>query len=376
MGIYSANRVTRVSGGTMSPDMSYVGTIGLARCMYESALNDYAMDESMLMQDFKEVQAVREGTVLGAELDSIQEASVKGFFEKCKEMLTKLGQKIMGVFRTVYAKLSQWIVRNGKAYAAMHRKTVLSKDISGLTIKKYRKPNSGFNVDKYINRVKDDINTIDLENPKKKGGTPEEYGKELLNMYLSNKETAEYGKFLMDEAYAAEAELKGSSLSGGDLQKMLDNITTGSKPIKDLKKAERELMKKIKTAKSSIDKQEKKYNEDKSSKPDKSNPAAGIPYLRASVSALQTALNTITSAAIKVCRFGIRQDRSVIASIVAYSPNASKNEGANLYMLEAAEDAEDEFDEEMDSPEEVEVAEDMPEFEDIEASDDSDDDDE
>ena len=375
MGIYSANRVTRVSGGTMSPDMSYVGTIGLARCMYESALNDYAMDESMLMQDFKEVQAVREGTVMGTELRSIQEASIKGFFDKCKEMLTKLGQKIMGVFRTVYAKLSQWIVRNGKAYVAMHRKTVLSKDISKLKIKKYRMPKGSFNASTTTSTLKINIDKIDVENPTKHAGSPEEYGKSVLKNFLHDKDRGEYTKWLMDQAYEAEAEIDGSKIQGR-LQTILDNVSAGNKPIKELKKTEKDLIKKIKDAKSALDKLEKKINGNETKTSSDEAKLSGIPYVRAEVSALQTAVNTITSATIKVCRFGIRQDRSVIAQIVAYSPNAPKNEGANLYMLEAAEDAEDEFDEEMDSPEEVEVAEDMPEFEDIEASDDSDDDDE
>lgn len=353
----------------MTPDMSYVGTVGLARCMYESAVNEYALDESMLMQDFNEVRAVREGTVLESEMYAIQEASIKGFFEKAKEILTKLGQKIMGVFRTVYAKLTKWIVRNGKAYVALHRKTVLTKDISKLTIKKYRMPKS-FDVSAATNTIKLNIGNINIENPTKHAGTPDEYGKSLLKQYLANKDTSEYPKFLMDSAFEEEKDIEGSKISGR-LTKILDNVSTGSKPIKDLKKTEKDLIKKIKEAKQGLDKLEKKITGNDNKTDSDSKKLEGIPYVRAEVGALQTAVNTITSAAIKVCRYGIKQDRSVIAQIVAYSPKSE----SNIYMIEAAEDAEDEFDEEMDSPEETEVAEDMPEFEDIE-TDSSDDDDE
>ena len=83
-------------------------------------------------------------------------------------------------------------------------------------------------------------------------------------------------------------------------------------------------------------------------------------------------MNVATSATIRVLKFGIKQDRSVIAQIVAYTPKAENG----LLMREAAEDAADEVDEILDSPAEEDVADGMPEFEDVGTDDSGDDDDE
>lgn len=361
MGIYSANRLSSVNTGSIRPDMSYAGTAGMGRCMYESTMNDCALVESMLMQDFNEVKGIREGTIMTSEIGVMQENAVKDFFAKCKELLTKLGQKIAGVFRQVYAKLTRWFVRNGKTYVAMHRKTVLSKDISKLEIKDYRAPKKS-PADVLVNLFK--MTNINVEaKVEHRSYAPndvasvEDKVKEYLKM-----DPSDYPEYVLDQSFEKNKDIKGSDLNS-KLSSILDNVAQGRKPIKDLKKSEAEAMKTIKKAKKDLDAIEKKIDHENDKSQYRNDAVA---HVRACVNAIQRCVNLGTSSAIKAIKFGIKQDRSIIAAIVAYSP---KNE-SGILMREAVEDAADEVDEILDSPEETEVPDGVPDFEEVEVSDD------
>lgn len=368
MGIYSTNRLSSTRSSAMQPDMSYRGSSAIGRCMYESVLNDNALNESLLLSDFQEIRGIREGTIMKSELRSIQEASVEGFFKKAKELLKKLGEKIMGIFRTVYAKLTQWFVRYGKAYVAMHRKTVLTKNIKNLTIKKYRMPKSEFKLESLADKVDLGLKNLqdNIKSKRLTGSNKDEsdYKEEQLKFYLNTDKTSssEYEEYAMNLAFREEDDIDGNEFSTSLLTKILDTVAEGRKPIKDLKKAEGKIIKALKKAQSDVEKIakdiEKKKEDERND--DEKHTAKAVKYAKENISCLQTAINTITSASIKIVKFDIKQSRSVIAQIVAYSPTHENN----LYMLEAAEDAEDEFDEEMESPAEVEVADGYEDFDD------------
>ena len=385
MGIYSANRMSSVRTGSMRPDMSYAGTAGIGRFMYESTVNDCILGESLLMQDFNEVRAMREGTVLESEMRVMQENVVTDFFKKCKELLIKLGKKIAGIFRQVYAKLTQWFVRSGKMYVKMHRKTVLSKNIKDLEIKKYRMPKGDFKADAKIDEISKkfdkalaqikvskvgNLSRTDIGGKNSRTDTSIE-ADDYKNKLLGISSDEDYYDVLMDACYNDEDTVDGPTIKGR-LSKILDNVEKGSETIKNLKKLEKKFKDSIKKANSAIDSLERKFNklgDDKTV--DKELGAIYVQDCRTAVSAFQQAMNTATSASIRVVKFSIKQDRSVIAQIVAYSPKTE----SGLLMREAAEDAADEVDEILDSPAEEDVAEGMPEFEDVDTDDDSGDDD-
>lgn len=376
MGIYSANRMSSVRTGSMRPDMSYAGTAGIGRCMYESTVNDCILGESLLMQDFNEVRAMREGTVLESEMRVMQENVVTDFFKKCKELLIKLGKKIAGIFRQVYAKLTQWFVRSGKMYVKMHRKTVLSKNISNLEIKKYRKPKN-FETNYYVNKISSLFDKFSADAKKnydqdrKIGLKLDKDVDETVKLFLDNEEPSELYDNMMEKAYDDEDTISGSDIKG-QLTKILSNVENGSKTIKDLKKAEKSFKDSIKKAQNTVDKIEREAGKEKLEGKAKDVSDSIIARFRVCISAYQQAMNVATSATIRVLKFGIKQDRSVIAQIVAYTPKAE----SGLLMREAAEDAADEIDEVLDSPEEEEVADGMPEFDDVDTADSDDSDDE
>ena len=376
MGIYSANRMSSVRTGSMRPDMSYAGTAGIGRCMYESTVNDCILGESLLMQDFNEVRAMREGTVLESEMRVMQENVVTDFFKKCKELLIKLGKKIAGIFRQVYAKLTQWFVRSGKAYVKMHRKTVLSKNINNLEIKKYRKPKN-FDTNYYVNKVSTMFNGFkanakaNYDQDRAIGLKLDKNIDETVKLFLDNTEPSELYDTMMEKAYDDEETVSGSDIKG-QLTKILSNVETGSKTIRDLKKAEKNFKDSIKKAQNTVDKIEREAGKENLEGKDKEVSDSIIARFRVCISGYQQAMNVATSATIRVLKFGIKQDRSVIAQIVAYTPKAENG----LLMREAAEDAADEVDEILDSPAEEDVADGMPEFEDVGTDDSGDDDDE
>ena len=368
--------MSSVRTGSMRPDMSYAGTAGIGRCMYESTVNDCILGESLLMQDFNEVRAMREGTVLESEMRVMQENVVTDFFKKCKELLIKLGKKIAGIFRQVYAKLTQWFVRSGKAYVKMHRKTVLSKNINNLEIKKYRKPKN-FDTNYYVNKVSTMFNGFkanakaNYDQDRAIGLKLDKNIDETVKLFLDNTEPSELYDTMMEKAYDDEETVSGSDIKG-QLTKILSNVETGSKTIRDLKKAEKNFKDSIKKAQNTVDKIEREAGKENLEGKDKEVSDSIIARFRVCISGYQQAMNVATSATIRVLKFGIKQDRSVIAQIVAYTPKAENG----LLMREAAEDAADEVDEILDSPAEEDVADGMPEFEDVGTDDSGDDDDE
>lgn len=353
MGIYSANRVAGMNESSVRPNLSYIGTTGAARAMYESTINMHTLEESMLMSDFAEVKGLTEGTILESELKSINENAVTDFVKKGKELLKKLMEKIKGIFKTVYAKLTKWFLRNGKAYVAMHRKTVLTKSLdSNFEIDKYRKrtKNPADLCKSILEKQKSDIGKYDVaRNVQRNSRREGDYALAILNnsgIKVGN--LADLKKAFIDKCFAEESTLDGSSISQSFRTEILSTIENGKKPIKDLKKMESEIIKSIKTKMNDLDKCEKKNN-----KSDKQSET--IEYIRKELSGFQSLANSLTSAGIAAVKFDIKQSRAIVAAIVAYSP---KTESALLMEMEmdaAADEVDDTFSgvEEID-PEDVE----------------------
>ena len=128
---------------------------------------------------------------------------------------------------------------------------------------------------------------------------------------------------------------------------LFDNITSKSSAIKDLKKAERETDKSIKSALSALKEAEGKA----------SGEAETRPYKRASatISGYERAITVATRTAISIIKLGVQQDRMVIGKLAAASPN---NESALLEQMAWFEGADD-FATQEDIPAEEVNAEDI-----------------
>ena len=157
---------------------------------------------------------------------------------------------------------------------------------------------------------------------------PELKGKELGSGNVT--------KTVMDTVFAEEVTDVTFGSLGISVSELFAIIGEGRKPIKELKKAEREADKSIKKVIKDIEAAKKKDE-----KKEKSNM-----YDNASkyCTAYQTVITNITKAQIAVIKFDIKQCRAVVAKLAAYTP---KKENAIFEMscwMEAAEEVEEELD--------------------------------
>lgn len=346
MPIFSGNRV---SAGSMSivANENY-GEHDFGRVLYECALNDSKVFNAALLREFKEVEAVREGTMMTSELRAFQEFSVKEAWANLKEKMKKLWEKIKGIFKKVTAKLAVWFVRNGKAYVAMNKGLLNRSDLGGCKIPNYRKKDKA--------KYEDVMNTVSyLDKIIEKGinvdgaATPEEIKAKFgnKNMQLDHNgyldmlftkmsfevDKSNVTKSYMDYVFAEAKECKFSE-TGVSVSDLFGVISTGKDPIKKLKKAEKAADKSIKSSLKAID---------KASKNDEDKDKSAYQYASKFCSAYQTAITADIKAQIAIVKFDIKQSRAVVAKLAAYSP---KNENALFEMscyLEAAEDFEDEM---------------------------------
>lgn len=342
MAIYSTSRISGMrnsAGADVVANESYVGTAGLSRALYESMVNDRAIFEAAIGNDFTQLNGLHEGTLLESELQALDEANAQSFIETIKAALKKFWEKIKGVFKTVYAKLTQYIVGHGKSYVALHKKEIETKDFRNFTLKKYRAKKSGMDA-KDLASFRISSKHVSIL---KKATDKDAYrdGSWVNNM-LSNKlgesdvTAANFKKKAIEKYFETEKEYKGSELNGM-FRVMMDNISTGSKPIKELKEAEKKAGEEIHNAIKEIDAIGKKLKGEKEDNATVDGYSKdGIEVARAYSAAVQKLVSIGTGGAIAVIRYGISQDRAAIARAVAYNPSAPVKE--NALITEAAEE--------------------------------------
>lgn len=346
MPIFSGNRV---SGGMNIVANENYGEHDFGRVLYESAINDGIVFNSAVLREFKEIDAIREGTMINSELKAFQEFSAREAWDGLKEKLKKLWEKIKGIFKKVTAKLAVWFVRNGKAYVAMN-KHLLHADVGGCKIPEFR---TGSDADyekllsdklsKYVSEGLNAKDTVAGNN----GSTIEGHVNKIISRFYGvelESGSGDVSKAFIDKAFPNKhTNVEFGKLQGITVSKLFDVISTGKKPIKDLKKAEKEADKSIKAVIKEIDKMSKNRKEGETDK-----------YYKAAskyCSDYQTALTKVTKAQIAMVKFNIKQCRACVSKLAAYTP---KGESALFEMscwLEGAE----EFDDEVEAADEHEA---------------------
>lgn len=333
MPIYSRNSVGSDITVTANENYSFSD---MGRILVECAQNDMLVFNAALKNDFKENAAIREGTMVSSELSSFREFSVKEAWGNLKAKLKKLWEKIKGVFRQVYAKLTVWLVRNGKAFVALHRKTLLNKTgLNNVKIPKYLKRKPGFDPAAPASKLTKQATNFASLNFKTQyaGGTDsvDEKLKSLLADTGVGKDVTpdNYAKAFKDAAFEEMTDTTFGAINV-PLEKMFDNITSKSSSIKDLKKAEREADKAIKAAIKSVNSLEKK-EEDQEQK---------SMYKSASMvcSAFERAISLVTRCAIQTIKTSVQQDRMVIGKLAAASPNKESALMEQMAWFEGADD--------------------------------------
>ena len=352
MPIYSRNSVGSAIHIAANENYSYQD---FGRVLVESVQNDMIVFNAALRNDFKENAAIREGTMLASELTSFREFSVKEAWANLKEKLKKLWEKIKGIFRQVFAKLTVWLVKNGNAFVAMHRKTLASKPNLGKTkVPKYLKAkDNAFSsnlAQPIIDEYKNNFKATAVASVK-------EYDANVnLNKYLSkalpgvSDVTADNFAEKAKEYYFEEMKDTTFASIGVSLESLFNNITSRSKRIKDLKKAEKDFDAAVKKAIKKLDDEAKNAEKasDDTSKENENSGNTPTMYKNASkcVSNFERAVTIATKANINAIKTSVKQDRMLVGLLAAASPTQE----AYFIMAEGADD----FDSQEDySPEEI-----------------------
>lgn len=340
MPIYSRNRVS----GTVIASENYTDR-DFGRIMYECALNDQKVFNAAIANDFREISAVREGTMLESELVSFREFSAREAWEGLKKKVKKLWEKIKGVFRAVFAKLSVWFVRNGKAFVKLHKKYLLSKSgLDDCEIPRYRAKKSKFSdlVAAGLDKEKSNLTFEDVVKNTYGDKDSSDMAEEMFGALLgtaSCNASEFHDKFIEACFEDEETNVEYRDIKRGySMQEMFSTIENGGKAIKDLKKAEKAADKKLSALVKKLDKaaaDEKKYEKDQ-----RTNYANASKF----VSATQTYVTAVVRASIAATKLDVKQCRMVLGKLVAYTPKSSLNDSAMLESMAWLEGADD-FDE-------------------------------
>ena len=334
MPIYARNSLGSNEKITANENYSYAD---MGRILSECVQNDQTLFNAVLLNDFKENTALREGTMISSELTSFREASVKEAWAGLKAKLKKVWEKIKGVFRTVYSKLTVWLVRNGKAFVAMHRKTLANKTgLDSCKIPKFMRPTDFLKNENLAAGLASTFNT-DLD--KLKGGDDDDRGADaitnsLLQKSIPDSTASDYAKKFKEKAFNEETDTTWGSIKNfyNGIEGILGYISSGSKGIKDLKSAEKKADKSIKDAMRELDKA--------AASAEKNEAGSGARYKNASAccSAYERAITIVTRCEIGAIRTQLSQARMIVGKLVAYSPKSENAIYEEMAWLEGADD--------------------------------------
>lgn len=365
MGIFSRDRSGSYTG-TFSVNEGYVNTADITRALYESEINNHRIFEAVLASDFHEIRARQEGTLLESEISALNEANVKAFFEKLIQKLKNFWEKVKGVFKAAYARLSSYIVRNGKTFLKMHEKDLVESKVNGCELKNYKKRTSKIFVTPEVvsKLLSGDIKASSSELSRQNGYKSDDlsdFEKELYNSMMSkhkgDTDSSNFVKNALDECFEEKATVKmGTDVKLADLKKTLSD---GSKTIKDLKEAEKKMEKKVKDAIKSL-----KDAEKKASKKDGDEAAEESSVLSAArklVTIFESISSKVTTVNIKATRMQLSQDRAALGRCVAWAARggASKEDKKDAevvgesFWLEGVAEVEEVMDSPADSIEEI-----------------------
>ena len=126
-------------------DESYDGLVGIYRMIEESARNEHAIFEHVIACDFAEAY-VENGAMNESSLEAINEASLGEIWEKVKEFVKKMWEKILGIIQNLLVKIQSVFIRDGKELVRKYDKRILERmntnKLSKMPVKYHRENKS------------------------------------------------------------------------------------------------------------------------------------------------------------------------------------------------------------------------------------------
>lgn len=347
--IISANRMSTMNGNFVIAANESYGVEDIGRILMENEMNDMAIFNAALKSDMYELKCRHEGTLLESELQALSEGSVKDFFNSIIEKLKKFWAKMKGAFKKAYAMVTAYCVRNGKAFLTANKKAIAElKDDTKVSKVWVAKGNVGveslaefnFTVEDIVNKVK---GNTELESTK-------DFTDLVMSMALSKINYTQDGvsdeglfKFMKKALFEEKAEATVRECGGK--ANLMKDLQQGTKPIMELKKAEKKMEKSIKEsikklqneAKNAISKLEKDDHDGKSAEEKK------IAMYKHASTGLTNGMASIMRSCIRLVKFRLAQDRIILAKAIGVQAHVESTlmESMILAIKEEAEDMED-----------------------------------
>ena len=343
------------SNYTVEAAEGYSGGIGCQIAALEATQTDFSFLTAFVQSDAREIGMVREGAGF-EEIHAMLEGAVADAWQKLKDWIKKIWEKIKGIFKSFIARLEDFMGKNGYAYFEKYKKVLYDgtpiKDLKA----KYSKVDdgqlttllTGREMENVLHNAFDDTSdkAVVVNDDKDQSEIVDEYLEKMLGESTDKKsfkkdfhdkcfesestedlesgKIAEYVKYISDKKSIIEK-----------FEKQRDNIDKGLKKISNNidKLASKALNDKVKNKSNTEDEGITTLKNDyvgfssggRLTKADGNASQSMIARAQRRVSAVQSALTSYNSAAMEAGKFAIAQSRRLAAVIVSYKMR-NKNE--------------------------------------------------
>lgn len=332
------------SNYTVEAAEGYSGGIGCQIAALEAAQTDFSFLTAFVESDAREIGMVREGAGV-EEMHAMLEGAVSDAWNKLKEWVKKIWEKIKGIFKAFIARLEDFMGKNGYAYFEKYKKVLYDgtpiKDLkakySKVDDKELEKLLIGRELENVLPDAFDD-KTVVVNDDKDQSEIVDEYLGKMLGESTDKKS---FKKDFHDKCFDTEST---EDLESGKIPEYVKYISDKKSIIEKFEKQRDNIDKSFKKISSSIDKMASKSLDDKvknksntndegsyattdyvgfgkDNKPNKAYKSASqsrIARAQRRASAVQSALTSYNSAAMEAGKFAISQSRRLAAVIVAY----------------------------------------------------------
>ena len=339
------NTMAGLSGNyTVEAAEGYSGGIGCQIAALEAAQTDFSFLTAFVQSDAREIGMVREGAGV-EEMHAMLEGAISDAWNKLKEWVKKIWEKIKGIFKAFIARLEDFMGKNGYAYFEKYRKVLYDgtpiKDLkakySKVDDKELEKLLIGRELENVLPDAFDDKAVV-VNDDKDQSELVDEYLEKMLGESTDKKS---FKKDFHDKCFDTEST---EDLESGKIQEYVKYISDKKSIIEKFEKQRDNIDKGLKKISSSIDKMASKALDDKlknksntsdegiysttdyvgfgkDNKPDKAYKNAyqsRIARAQRRASAVQSALTSYNSASMEAGKFAIAQSRRLAAVIVSY----------------------------------------------------------
>ena len=342
------NTMYGLSGNyTVEAAEGYSGGIGCQFAALEAAQTDFSFLTAFVQNDAHEIGMIREGAG-DEDIHTMLEGTISDAWNKLKEWVKKIWEKIKGIFKAFIARLEDFMGKNGYAYFEKYKKILFDgtpiKDLKAkyskvddgqlttlLTGRELEKvlPNALTDIGKVI-KVDDDKDQSEIvdeflekmlgESTDKKSFKKDFHDKCFESESTEDLETGkipEYVKYISDKKSIIEKFEKQRDT----IDKSFNKISKGIDKIASIALDDK-IKNKSNTKNEGIYFDNKEYvGFGKDNQPRKSYEYAQqsrISHGQRRISAVQSALTTYNSAAMEAGKFAIAQSRRLASVIVAY----------------------------------------------------------